>query len=125
MILNKDERLTPKFCFDLTKSIVDFIFMNGGVKDLFITTENIIVDDCGTFHLNYFSFVGIEFIKLDKFVPKSDFQEILPYIHYKYLENDKPSKEFDIKILFRFIIVNFVSAFFKRDFIFDPKEIDF
>ena len=83
------------------------------------------MEDCGTFHLNYFSFVGLDFIKLDKFVHKNDFQEIMPYLHLKYLEEEKPTKDFDIRVQLRFIIINFVSAFFKRDFIFDPKEIDF
>lgn len=73
MIINKDERLNPEFCLDLAKSLVDLIFMYGGVHDLFITTENVIVEDCGTFHLNYFSFVGLEFIKLKKYVSKADF----------------------------------------------------
>ena len=43
MILRKDERLTSQFCFDLSRAIVDFLFLHGGIKDLFITTENIIV----------------------------------------------------------------------------------
>jgi len=73
MIINKDERLTPDFSFDLTKTLVDLVFMYGGVNDLFITTENIIVEDCGTFHLNYFSFVGLEFVKFKKYVLKADF----------------------------------------------------
>jgi hypothetical protein len=73
MIISKDERLTTEFCFDLAKSLVDLVFMYGGVKDLFITTENIIVEECGAFHLNYFSFVGLEFIKLKKYVSKADF----------------------------------------------------
>ena len=73
MILNKDDRLTSQFCYDLSRAIVDFIFLNGGIKNLFITTENIIVEDCGAFHLNYFSFVGLEFIQLGRFVSRSDF----------------------------------------------------
>lgn len=87
MIINKDPRLTPDFCLDLTKAIVDFIFMYGGIKDLFITTENIIVEDCGSFYLNYFSFVGLELLKLKKYVTKTDFLEILPYVTSEYLSS--------------------------------------
>lgn len=73
MILRKDERLTSQFCFDLSRAIVDFLLLHGGVKDLFITTENIIVEDSGAFHLNYFSFVGLQFVKLRKYVNRAEF----------------------------------------------------
>jgi len=59
MILSKDNRITPLFCRDLSKTIVDFILRDGGVRNLFITSENIIVEDFGKFHLNYFSLVGL------------------------------------------------------------------
>lgn len=61
--------------------------MYGGVKDLFITTENIIVEDCGSFHLNYFSFVGLEFLKMNKYIDKHEFLEIVPYVTSEYLES--------------------------------------
>lgn len=59
MILNKDKRLTEDFCLDLVAEIVDFLLMGNGVKDMFITTENIIVEDTGFIHFNYFSLVGL------------------------------------------------------------------
>jgi hypothetical protein len=64
MILSKDKRINSLFCRGLSKNIVDFILRDGGIKNLFITSENIIVEDYGRFHLNYFSFVGLEFVKL-------------------------------------------------------------
>lgn len=72
MILNKDSRLTSLFCLHLSQAILDFVILHP-LNDLFLTTENIIVDETGNFHFNYFSFVGLEFIKLGKYIPKSDF----------------------------------------------------
>jgi hypothetical protein len=43
MIISKDERLTPDFCLDLVKALMDFMVLHGGVENLFLTTENIIV----------------------------------------------------------------------------------
>ena len=63
MILNKDERLNGEFCLDLVAEIVDFLLMGNGVKDMFITSDNIIVEDTGFIYFNYFSLVGLEFIK--------------------------------------------------------------
>jgi hypothetical protein len=63
MILNKDERLNEEFCLDLVAEIVDFLLIGHGVKDMFITTDNIIVEDTGFIYFNYFSLVGLEFIK--------------------------------------------------------------
>ena len=31
----------------------------------------------------------------------------------------------DIEVMLRFIVINFVSAFFKKDVLLDPKSIDF
>lgn len=73
MILRKDERLTSQFCFELSRALVDFLFLHGGIKDLFITTENIIVEDSGAFHLNYFSFAGLQFVKQRKYVNRAEF----------------------------------------------------
>jgi hypothetical protein len=84
------------------------------------------VEDNGIFNLNYFSFVGLEFVKLGKYVSKADFLEILPYIHHDYLYSNKNlDGKMDIEVFLRFITVNFVSAFLKKDIIFDAKSIDF
>jgi len=59
MILNKDKRLDEEFCLDLIGEIVDFLLTSKRLKDLFITTENIIVEDTGLIYFNYFSFTGL------------------------------------------------------------------
>ena len=50
--------------------MVDFLFTGGGVKDLMLTTDNIIVEDSGSFHLNYLSFTGIDFFRLERYISK-------------------------------------------------------
>lgn len=86
MILNKDDRLDKEFCIDLVGAVVDFIFCHGRIKDLMITSENIIVEDSGFFHLNYFSFVGFEFSKLDKYITRAEFEEILPFLSSSFIK---------------------------------------
>jgi hypothetical protein len=70
MVLHKDKRLTSEFCLDLAGAIVDFILNQGGLKDLLITSENIIVEDSGLFHLNYFSLVGLDFFRINRYISK-------------------------------------------------------
>ena len=59
MIITKDTRLNTEFALHLINNIINFVFQNGGIPDFFITTENIIVEDCGKINFNHFSFVGI------------------------------------------------------------------
>lgn len=80
MVIHKDTRLNDDFCLDLVGSIVDFILGGGGVRDLLITSENIIVEDSGLLHLNYFSLVGIDFFKLGRYISREEFEEMLPYL---------------------------------------------
>lgn len=58
---------------DLVGATVDFILGHNGMEDLMITSENIIVEDSGFFHLNYLSFVGLEFSKFDKYITRGEF----------------------------------------------------
>lgn len=44
MILNKDKRLdNQRFGINMVGNILDFTFMHGGIPNLLITTENLIV----------------------------------------------------------------------------------
>lgn len=48
MILIKDKRLdNHKFCLNLVAKMIDFMFMHGGIPNLLLTTENIIIEDTG------------------------------------------------------------------------------
>jgi hypothetical protein len=73
MIQDKSEDLDWKFCYGLVGNIVDFVLRFGGIKDLFVSADNIIIGEEGSFYLNHFSTVGIELIKFDKYIPKADF----------------------------------------------------
>lgn len=64
--------------------------------------------------------MGLEFLKLKKYVSKADFLEILPYLTFDSLYSGDNSQ-----VLIRFIVINFVSAFLHRDMVFDAKAIDF
>lgn len=46
--------------------------------------------------------------------------EILPYLTFDSLYSGDNSQ-----VLLRFIVINFVSAFLRRDMVFDAKAIDF
>jgi hypothetical protein len=59
-------------------------------------------------------------LKLRKYVTKADFLEILPYLTFDSLYSGD-----DSQVLLRFIVVNFVSAFLRRDMVFDAKAVDF
>ena len=71
--------------------MVDFI-LRRGVKDLMLTSENIIVDNSGHFRLNYFSMVGIDFFRLEKYISKEEFEEILPYLTVEFIKENNPEK---------------------------------
>ena len=62
--------LDKEFCKDLVGNMVDFILWGGGVKDLMLTTNNIIVEDSGQMSFNYLSMVGIDFFRLEKYISK-------------------------------------------------------
>lgn len=90
-----------------------------------ITSENIIIEDSGYFHLNYFSFVGLQFVKFDKYITRAEFEEILPFLTTKFIkEGDPKMRKIDVWMQLKFIMLNFYSAFFKKDLIFDPKYLD-
>ena len=80
MIIDKDSRLNDDFCKDLVGSLVDFVLGAGGINDLIISTQNIIVEDSGLIHLNYFSFLGIDFFRLGRYISKEEFEEMMPYL---------------------------------------------
>lgn len=103
---------------------MDFILGHGGVKDLIITSENIIFADSGFFHLNYFSFVGLEFWKMNKYITKAEFEEILPFLTEQIVREEASDRRIDLRMYLKSIMLNFFGAFFKKDLIFDSKHID-
>ena len=92
--------------------MVDFLFTGGGVKDLMLTTDNIIVEDSGSFHLNYLSFTGIDFFRLERYISKEEFEELLPYLTKDFIKEKQP--KISVEMQLKFIMLNFYSAFFKR-----------
>lgn len=84
-----------------------------------------IVGDDGRFHFNHFSLLGLDFALHDKYIPRSQFEEMLPYLTSEYLALPRGDGRlrFPLKMVVRILMINFVSALLGRDFAFEKNAV--